>query len=77
MTQKPYGISTRKLPTAQVTNGTPFHVKAEKSLALNVNADTDTCKKDHYYPAAQKTAIETIKDKLAFHFHPTRSVRLI
>ena len=49
MTQKHYGKSTKKPPDAQVINGTPFHAKAEKSLASNASADTNTHKDDHYY----------------------------
>jgi hypothetical protein len=44
MTQKRYGKFTRKMPDAPATNGTPFQVKAAKSLASNASADTSTIK---------------------------------
>lgn len=75
MTQKLYGKSTKKPPNAQVTNGTPFHAKAEKSLASNASADTNTHKDDHYYAVNldSKKAAKTREAKLVFHLRPTKS----
>ena len=77
MTQKRYGKSTKKPPTAPAINGTPFHAKAEKSLASNAGADTNTRKEDRYYPADPKTATETTEAKLVFQLHPTNQLELL
>jgi hypothetical protein len=73
MTQKRYGKSTKKPPIAPVINGTPFHAKAEKSLASNANADTNTRKDDHCYPVNLDLKTETTEVKLVFQLHPTKS----
>jgi hypothetical protein len=75
MTQKRYGKSTKKPPTAPAINGTPFHAKAEKSLASNASVDTNTRKNDRYYPLYLdlKKATETTEVKLVFPSHPTKS----
>ena len=77
MTQKRYGKSTRKTAAAPVTNGILFHAKAEKSLASNAGADTNTRKEDRYYPADPKTATETTEAKLVFQLHPTNQLELL
>jgi len=46
MTQRRYGTFTRKTPDLQVINGALYHVKTEKFLASNANADINTRKND-------------------------------
>jgi hypothetical protein len=75
MTQKRYGKSTKKPPDAQVINGTPFHAKAEKSLASNASAATNTHKDDPYSAVNLdlKKTTKTTEVKLVFHLRPTKS----
>jgi len=56
MTQKHYGTFSRKTPDATVTNGSLYRARAEKSLASNATADTNSLKKDLYYATDLNTA---------------------
>jgi len=75
MTQKRYGKSTKKPHIAPAVNGTPFHAKAEKSLASTASVDTNTRKDDHSYPVNPELskATTTTEVKLGFQLYPTKS----